>query len=483
MATAGMRPRRRTAGVLVMGMGLLVGALGLIGGPAGAASVEPELVGTNVKCKDIQPSGVTWNELKINGVPLNQAYSDTGENDPDDNPGPLVFTVSNGDNDSFDWSSNIDVEAVFVKGGTGGGGNLYRYPGTSDTSDTDLTTQTNPGGEKATISHVSVCYVEAQAPGTGNLAVSKDVVGGEGDESFDFTVDCGQVELLPGDEAFSLGDDETHAIQNLPDGTVCTVTETDPGGDVTTTVTVNGGTATEGLSADATIEEGQTATVAFTNSFPAPPPPPEVGGIVVSKDVTAGPEGQSFSFTLACEGLDLADTDESFTLTDGQSKTVGDIPAGSECTVTEADPGTGWSTTVSINGGATTDARTADVTVAPDANQTVDFTNEFTAVLTFQPTTTLVPVLAGVTTTTAPPTVLGVQQQRGLAATGPFETGVMMATAAVLLLFGAALIAGSRQGVMAVAVPAGIPAASVARLLTVAALRLWVEDDSARRRR
>src|SRR5687768_7374287 len=60
------------------------------------------------------PSGST--QFKIDQRPSNGTYSD----------GTLEVTISNSDEDSFSWSSNIEVDSVVVKGGP--------------------VTKTNPGG-------------------------------------------------------------------------------------------------------------------------------------------------------------------------------------------------------------------------------------------------------------------------------------------------------------------------------------------------
>ena len=59
-----------------------------------------------------------------------------------------------------------------------------------------------------------------------------------------------------------------------------------------------------------------------------------------------------------------------------QATPAGTGGVGSQCTVTEANPGLGWSTFVSVNGGPSQAARTASFTLADGAN-TVAFTNEF----------------------------------------------------------------------------------------------------------
>lgn len=61
---------------------------------------------------------------------------------------------------TFDWSTSggLVIYAVFVKGGAGGGGNLYDYrPLGGATSDTGLHALVNPNGNYAGLSHISFC--------------------------------------------------------------------------------------------------------------------------------------------------------------------------------------------------------------------------------------------------------------------------------------------------------------------------------------
>ena len=75
---------------------------------AGAAKVEPEFIdgATNQgkDCADNVGEGQTWTQLKVDIDPLTDGvYSD----------GTLSVTISNAQNDkTFDWSSNIGVDAV-----------------------------------------------------------------------------------------------------------------------------------------------------------------------------------------------------------------------------------------------------------------------------------------------------------------------------------------------------------------------------------
>jgi hypothetical protein len=97
-------------------------------------------------------------------------------------------------------------------------------------------------------------------PGPGNLRVEK-AVKGPGDGPFGFHVFCpgGDAPLL--DATFELGAGASKTFEGLPEGTECTVEETDDGGAASTEVTPADGTAV--------IPADDVAVVAFLNVFPA----------------------------------------------------------------------------------------------------------------------------------------------------------------------------------------------------------------------
>jgi LPXTG-motif cell wall-anchored protein len=147
---------RRAVGGAVM----VVGAIGVVaalpasaGTRAPAQTPEPIFVPGNATCSQLAPPGTTWTELKFEPV------ADGMKSD-----GTLSVTVDVMPNEAtgatLDWTSNIGVDAVFVKGGPDG--NLYLYAPES-TGDTGLHAPTNPeNGKYFGLSHVSFCYdVEA----------------------------------------------------------------------------------------------------------------------------------------------------------------------------------------------------------------------------------------------------------------------------------------------------------------------------------
>lgn len=110
--------------------------------PVVATHVTPTLELGNPSCSDIEPG---WIELKVEPG-ANGFFTDN----------TLRVTIGNFDGTNFDWSSNIGVDGVIVKGGPDA--NLYLYdPPAEATSDTGLHPpffNTQPFG----LSHISFCY-------------------------------------------------------------------------------------------------------------------------------------------------------------------------------------------------------------------------------------------------------------------------------------------------------------------------------------
>ena len=145
---------------MVAGAVILVAApLGNAGATAQQATPSTSEVGNNATCGQLAPEGANWTELKVDPVEdgtftdgtLTVTIEVTGFTDDDE---PQVF----------DWTSNIGVDAVFVKGGPGG--LLYVYDPES-TGDTGLHAPVNPNNDKFFgLSHVSFCYDKDQATTT-----------------------------------------------------------------------------------------------------------------------------------------------------------------------------------------------------------------------------------------------------------------------------------------------------------------------------
>ncbi len=142
----GVRDGRPVLAVTVAATLVLALVIFYAGFPALAASVEPIEISGNQTCGALAAQfggGQTWIEFKRDSGPTDGVFGD----------GTLSVTVSNSDTHQFDWSSNIGLDAVFVKAGPGGFLYLYDPPGPEATADTDLI-----GSAKSAISHISYCY-------------------------------------------------------------------------------------------------------------------------------------------------------------------------------------------------------------------------------------------------------------------------------------------------------------------------------------
>ena len=117
------------------------------GDPTTTLRVQPTLVEGNPTCEDLTES---THEFRINAPDV--------ENDVFDDPdSELVVTITGFDDPEgfFDWSSNLGLDAVFVKGGPVG--DLYEYD--DATADTDLHTPINGNNNRHYgISHISFCW-------------------------------------------------------------------------------------------------------------------------------------------------------------------------------------------------------------------------------------------------------------------------------------------------------------------------------------
>src|SRR5918994_285556 len=145
-----MRQGRSGLRYMAVGLGsMAAGALLIVGGlpgTAGATHVTPTRVAGNATC----PAGTT--ELKVEPV-------ESGT----ESDGTLTVTLVVTGN-TFNWTSNIGVDVVIVKGGNAS--NVYDYRPGESTGDTGLHAPINPKtGEPFGLSHVSFCY-DVEAPTT-----------------------------------------------------------------------------------------------------------------------------------------------------------------------------------------------------------------------------------------------------------------------------------------------------------------------------
>ena len=278
---------------------------------AGAAKVEPVLLegasNDGKDCADNVGSGQTWTQLKVDIDPLvDGVYSD----------GTLTVTISNAQNDkTFDWSSNIGVDAVVVKGGSDGA-YLYRYdPPSETTSDSGLTTP----GQNA-ISHVNFCYDVAQPPAKGTIIVEKqlDPDGYQPPQGgFPFS---GAIQAV-------LGDGQTAQAEVDP-GTY-TVTESlagRPFWDLTSLQCNDGNSSGDLATLTATyrVEAGETVRCVFTNT--------KRSLIIVKKLTNPAGAQQSFAF-------DASYDQDGFSLSHGQQNVSDPLLPGSYSVTEHSTPG------------------------------------------------------------------------------------------------------------------------------------------------
>lgn len=150
----------------VVGAGLVSAVLGLTTGMAAGAASAPQVVdglAGNLRCAQLDDEfggGQTWSEVRA------FAAHDGTFTEPTHR---LRVTISNFTGTSFDWSSNIGVDAVYVDAGAARLGTaahrlyLYDPPGPESRGDTGLTASA-PSRE---IDHVAFCFdVEAAATTT-----------------------------------------------------------------------------------------------------------------------------------------------------------------------------------------------------------------------------------------------------------------------------------------------------------------------------
>lgn len=184
----------------------------------------------------------------------------------------------------------------------------------------------------------------------GSLVVSKTVEGGDPDAEYTFKVTINGTE-----KELKLKNGQLETYSGLQAGTNWKVEETGTLAEGWAT-TVNG---TEDKTVSGKIESGEVSRADFVNSAP--------GKLIVTKKVEGedAPADAEFNFTLT-----YGDKTETFVLeADGQEEVT--LPAGTQYTVTEDDPGSGW-TSVSTNAsgtilaGATTKAEFVNTYVKPE---------------------------------------------------------------------------------------------------------------------
>lgn len=160
----------------------------------------------------------------------------------------------------------------------------------------------------------------------GTLRIEKAVIGENPDDTKDFKFDVVfKGKGAPKRERFTLKNGQSKEITNIPAGVQYTVTEIDSAGYSPMQESFTG-----------TIIGGETSVASFKNVVPVviPPKPPEVGSLVISKQLQGiGADfNKDFEFTVTIDG-----TPHVFTLKHGQSKEFPNLPLGTEYSVSEKD--------------------------------------------------------------------------------------------------------------------------------------------------
>ena len=134
--TAASRPA-----ILIAALSAIALSMIWVVSPVFGTHVEPTVITSNASCGEL---GAYDHEFKIDATPETKTYSDPNSDFE------VAVTVNAGATE-MSFISNLPVDAVFVKGGTGGG-NLYVYdpPVIEDSGLTVPTIQQ--------ISHVSFCF-------------------------------------------------------------------------------------------------------------------------------------------------------------------------------------------------------------------------------------------------------------------------------------------------------------------------------------
>jgi hypothetical protein len=303
----GMRTRARRALALAGAVSIIL--LGVPQVPTLAAGVTPSVVAGNPTCEDL---GMTT----INKFDPPQSGTANG----------VTITV---DGTNVDWSATDPVAAIIVKGGDNA--NVYEYNGA--TSDTGLTTPTNPhNGTPYGLSHVNACAgAQSEQPqDVSGAASAGDCVYSDGSHAtVTITIDG------PGSATLTIKDADSDTIQSFTSSDSINL----PEGHYTWSVTPADGSQ---------IKDGSSSSGSFDIADCAPGDP---GGGSTTGTTTGSTTGETTGNTTGTTG----DTTGSSTGSTGN--TTGDT-TGNSTGATTGDPGnttgaTTGNTTGSTGGGST----------------------------------------------------------------------------------------------------------------------------------
>jgi uncharacterized repeat protein (TIGR01451 family) len=138
---------------------------------------------TSVSGAFVEPTPIEGNNPNIEGYVMFKEDENGRDIDSSDTytDGTATVTVTFSEDNKFvDWVSDIPISYVFIKGGQGGDGYMYRYD-TAVLSDSQLRAPDN-NNDQAEISHVTFYYIENdEEPEPATLTVRKVLVGNDGE--------------------------------------------------------------------------------------------------------------------------------------------------------------------------------------------------------------------------------------------------------------------------------------------------------------
>jgi hypothetical protein len=310
--------------------GLLVLGLGAIGQADASEVVDgnPTCEGYDHSAKFEDPSGT--HGIDRDGLHLTLTvgtYPDATEPNPDN--AVVSYTVH--------ADSDVTSGRIIVKGSDGA--IIYAFG-----EATPLHSPTNSSGKWPTISHVQVCWNDAEQPDDGRIELTKVVTGDDAPSKTEFEL-C-VVGPAPSDTSRcqTVVDGETATFGKLPAGTY-TVAETDPEGKWVVSY------SDETL----TIEAGETGTATITNTWQTDEPEP--ARIELTKVVTGDDAPDDVDFELCIVGPAPDDTTRCGTVGDGETAVFDDLEPGTYAVV-ETDPAHNWivsysDTTLTVEAGET----------------------------------------------------------------------------------------------------------------------------------
>lgn len=331
-----LTPRTRRLGVALtatgalLGMLMMVTAVPTVASPSQNTNCSDQGFDYGIKVED--PSGTAiLDDGYLKATVTVGTFADV--NDP--NPHNAITSYGYLD------GNQATVGMIIVKGGQ----NAYN---TYDWGDaTPLHAPANDNGKWPTISHYDFCYNLVEVPETGELLLTKAVIG-EAPEGAEYDV------TITG----PLPSEGTRSGVLLPGGTVL-FTKLEPGDYLISELDPADGSVATIVPETVTVVAGEQAEAVVTNTYEEEEP--ELGSVLVSK-VVAGPEVEGAEYRIVLTGPDGEDTTYEITLAGGESGTLTDLPVGTY-DVSEPDAGTGVTVTIDPSAVVVIGDETAEVTV------------------------------------------------------------------------------------------------------------------------